>query len=111
MLLLLLSFVALDAAAAVVAVVAAIVVCCCRCCCCCCCCCCVKGAGQQQASQDFLGAGYNFFLVIFAPGEPEFSPAYLENLFQIKRWKIKLSVQDLHGNLKYGLLYQTYLEK
>jgi hypothetical protein len=78
----------------------------------------LKGAGQQilnwqqwQASQDFLGAGYNYFLSFGRQASLNLSPAYLENLFQIKTWKIELSGKDLHGNFKSGLLYQTYFEK
>ena len=47
-----------------------------------------------QSSQDFLGAGYNFFLSFLHQANLNLSPAYLENLFLIRTWKIKLSIQD-----------------
>jgi hypothetical protein len=93
MLLLLLSFVALDAAAVVA--------------CCCYCRLLLQMLLQQAAlaSQPRLfGASYNSFLSFLRQANQNFRHTYLENLFQIKTWKIILSIQDNCGNFNYGLL-------
>jgi hypothetical protein len=99
------------------------------CCCCCCCrCCCtvavatllffqIVGMCEQAvfSNRRHVRAGHTLWFEKTKQGELKnkcaYADAYLENLFQIRTWKIKLSGKDLHGNFKSGLLYQTYLEK
>ena len=107
------------------------------CCCCCkkqrsicsyvvvavgwCCCSCwlikwrARGSRFELAAMPIqprlFGRRLNSFMSFLRQANQNLRLAYLDYLFQIKTWKIKLSLQDNPGNFKYGLLYQTNLEK